>query len=89
MYLSFWSMVFQTYAVPALDDLGTRDAEPELEAATRQPLEGQRGHRCRRRSPSGDLGDGGAEADRLGGGGNEGQRGERILAPASEDQIES
>ena len=53
-------------AVPALDDLRARHAEPEREPAVRQVVERERVHRARRRRARRDLHDAGAQPDALG-----------------------
>ena len=56
----------ERHAVPALHDLGARDAEPEDEAATGEVVHGHRGHRRGRGLARGDLDEGGAQVDALG-----------------------
>jgi hypothetical protein len=67
--------------VPALDDLRSRDAEPEDQAAARQLLERQGGHRRGAGRAGPDLGDGGAEPERGRAGGDVGERDERVVDP--------
>ena len=49
-------------AVPALDDLGARDAEPEHEPTAAEMVQGHGGHRHRRRRAGRELAERGAEA---------------------------
>ena len=53
-------------AVPALDDLGARDAEAEVETTVGQVVDRQRVHGGGGRGAGGQLGDGGTQLDLLG-----------------------
>ena len=68
-------------AVPSLDDLRARHAEPEDVPPTGQVIQGQRRHRARGRRSRGKLYHRGAEADPAGRGSPPRERGEGVRTP--------